>query len=136
MTDPALELQGLIVNTLKTNANVMALVDGVYDTVPDEPWGVRQAYISLGACDMVPDDADCIAGETHTIQLDVWSRKVGQVECKKICAAVKAALHLQDLALAENALVEIRLALQVVTRDPDGLTMHGAMQFSAMVEDK
>lgn len=133
---PALEVQDLLINTLKNTPAVMLLVAGVYDTVPASPWGTSatNGYISLGPCDMVPDDADCIAGETHTCQLDVWSRKVGQVACKQICAAVKAALHLQTLTMPDNALCEVRLELQQIMRDPDGITLHSAMHFTVTVE--
>lgn len=131
---PGEELQRLIYSTLKADTAVMALIDGVYDDVPDNPFGVRKAYVSFGPSDMVPEDPDCIEGETHSFQLDVWSREVGFVACKKICAAVKRCLHLADLTLTDNALVEIRLELQRVFRDPDGLTSHGAMQFVASVE--
>ena len=136
MTTPAdLELQGLIVTTLKASDDVMALVDGVYDRPPASPFGTKQAYISMGPSDLQPDDADCIDGETHTIQIDVWSRTPGQVACKRICGAVKAALHDQDLELTENALVQMTLTFQQVFGDPDGLTTHGAMQFTAMAEE-
>jgi hypothetical protein len=134
MTAPALDVQDLVIKTLRNDAGVVALVGGVYDTVPANPWGALEGYISLGPCDMVPDDPDCIEGETHTVQVDVWSRKVGQVECKKICAAVKAALHLQPLEIINNAFCECELTLQQIMRDPDGLTMHGAMQFRITIE--
>ena len=135
MTSPAFELQVLLVSTLKANAAVMALVDGVYDTVPSTAWdGPRKAYISIGPSDVVTDDAEGLAGETHTVQLDVWSRAVGQPECKKICTAVKKALHKRELTLAVNALVSIELTLERVMRDPDGVSIHGAMQFEVMIE--
>jgi hypothetical protein len=135
MTAPAFELQALIVATLKANVGVMALINGVYDQPPPDPWGATKAYVSIGPTDVLIDDADCIAGEEHTVQLDVWSRAVGAVECKKICAAVKAALHQAEIVLTDNALVEIELQLYRVLRDPDGLTTHGVMQFRVALEE-
>lgn len=134
MTSPSLEVQGLIYDTLKASSAVMALINGVYDRVPAEPWGATLAYISFGPSDIVIDDADCIDGEEHTVQLDVWSRMPGKVECKRICDAVKAALHQAAIELTDNALVEIELQLCRVFSDPDGLTTHGAMQFRVAVE--
>lgn len=134
MTSPAYEIQVLLVSTLKANAAVMALVDGVYDTVPANPFGAKKAYISLGPEDFVPDDAECLAGELHTVQIDVWSRSVGMPECKKICSAVRDALHEVDLQLADNAFCECRLTLSQTMRDPDGITIHGAMQFEIAIE--
>ncbi len=131
---PGEELQRLLYTTLKADAGVMALVDGVYDRVPDNPWGTKLAYISFGPSDMVPEDPECIEGEEHNFQLDIWSRAVGRVHCKNVCAAVKKALHLAALELTTNALVEVRLTLQRIMTDPDGLTTHGAMQFTASIE--
>lgn len=143
MADASLELQGMIVSTLRANTAVMALVSGVYDQPPsdasgaplDTVWGAANGYISLGPEDILTDDADCVTGATHTVQIDVWSRKVGRVHCKQICAAVKAVLHDQDLQLSDNALVQMTLEVFHVLRDPDGLTTHGAMQFTAIVEE-
>lgn len=135
MTSPSLEIQGLLVSRLKGTGSVSSLVNGVYDSVPADPWGSTEAYISFGAESMVPDDADCVAGETITIQVDVWSRKTGRVQCKRIMDAVKAALHLRDdIPIADNAIVECRLVLTQVLKDPDGLTTHGVMQFEFAVE--
>jgi len=134
MTSPAYEIQALIVTTLKGRQAVMALINGVYDSVPTDPWGTKQAYISFGPTDVLIDDADCIDGEVHTVQLDVWSRTKGQVDCKRICDAVKDALHHESLELAANALADIELVLFRVLRDPDGMTTHGVMQFTVTVE--
>lgn len=135
MTAPALELQGLIIATLRGDAAVSALVDGIYDRPPADRWaGAHKAYISLGPSDVLIDDADCVNGETVTAQVDVWSQQPGQVECKRICAAVKAALHDRDLVLTDNALVQMTLDLTRIMADPDGITTHGAMQFTAMIE--
>ena len=134
MTPPALELQVLIVQTLKADAAVMVLVNGVYDSIPTDPWGAKLAYVSLGPSDVIVDDADCIDGEIHSVQLDCWSRKPGMPECKRIAHAVKAALHNRDLELTDNAFVECQLENVRYLRDPDGETNHAAMQFSFTVE--
>jgi len=132
---PELEIQGFIFSALKSDANVMALVSGVYDVPPTNPWGAKNAYISLGATDTTTDDADCIDGLTHTIQIDVWSRSVGMPACKAIVTAVKRALHQTDAQLAENGLNQVNMVFARTLRDPDGLTNHGVLQFEFRVED-
>lgn len=134
MTASGHELQLLLVATLNADIAVMSLVNGVYDTPPADPWGTKKAYISIGATDVITDDADCVDGEEHNIQLDVWSRAVGAVECKKICAAVKAALHQAALDLTDNALCDIRVDGYRAFRDPDGLTTHGVVPVVAVIE--
>lgn len=132
---PELEIQGFITSRLKADAAITALVSGVYDVPPPAPWGTKNAYISLGATDTTTDDADCIDGLTHTIQIDVWSRSVGMPACKTIMTAIKRNLHQTTAELAENGLNQVNLVFARTLRDPDGLTNHGVMQFEFRVED-
>lgn len=132
---PELEIQGFVVNRLKADAAVMALVNGVYDVPPTDPWGTKKAYISIGATDTTTDDADCIDGLTHTVQVDVWSRSVGMPACKAIVTAVKRSLHQTSAQLAENGLNQVNMVFARTLRDPDGLTNHGVLQFEFRVED-
>ena len=131
---PGEELQRLIVSTLKADAALMALVNGVYDTVPADAWGTKLAYVSLGTTDVLDVGTDCVDGEEHNLQIDVWSRAVGAVECKKICAAVKAALHEQPLELTDNAIDEVFVEGYRTFMDPDGLTTHGVVNVRVTIE--
>lgn len=132
--DADLELQGAIVQALKGDAAVTALVgQRVYDIVPDSP---QFPYLSFGPSDVLEEDYDCISGQDISIQLDAWSRSVGFPEVKRIRDAVRVALHDADLQLAVNALVMIEHRHSIATRDPDGLTSHVIMDFTAWVERK
>lgn len=130
------DLQKLIYDTLKANTAVMVLVNGVYDSVPSSPWGAKEGYISFGPVDVVEDDAECIIGGIHSVQIDCWSRKVGAVHCKQIVDAVKAALHEKDLQLLSDGLVQMRITMRRVFRDPDGLTYHGVVTVEADIEEQ
>ncbi len=134
MTAPGYELQVLLVATLAADATIGALVAGVYDRPPPSPFGTKTAYISIGPTDVLDDGADCVDGEEHNIQIDVWSRAVGAVECKKICAEVKAALHETELELTDNAIGEVFVEGQRIFGDPDGLTTHGAVSVRVTIE--
>ena len=131
------EIQKLLLDTLKADAGLMALVNGVYDSPPVDTVRFakpKEAFISFGPVDVVDDFAECIDGETHTVQIDVWSRTVGYIGCKRIVDTVKAILNRADLALATNALVEVKVPLARVFRDPDGVTSHGVVSVELMVE--
>lgn len=129
-------MQGAIYSALTTNATLMAMVNGVYDSVPPDPWGgTKLAYISFGPEDSNIDDVDCITGEEISLQLDIWSRKPGRVHAKQICDAVKSILHRSDIVLAENALAEIELENVRILKDPDQTTTHGVMTFRIAVEE-
>lgn len=135
-SSPQAELQKLIYDVLIADADVMAQADAIYDAVPPDPWGgAHNGYVSFGPSDVIDDDAECITGGQHTFQIDCWSRQVGSPHCKRLVDAVSAALHEQPLTLTDNALVEIYITLRQVLRDPDGLTTHGIIQVTALVEE-
>lgn len=129
---PSVELQAAIVALLRGDAGVMALVNGVYDRVPNEPWGEELAYISFGSEDVVSDFGGCIEVQNISLQIDIWSRKVGRVHCKQIMHEVRRAMR--GLALVENPIVADADPFQQVLRDPDGLTTHGILRYEFDIE--
>ncbi|MAZ17885.1 MAG: hypothetical protein CL535_16340 [Ahrensia sp.] len=129
------EVQKLLYDTLKGDGAIMAIANGVYDRVPDNPFGQKTAYISFGSIDTAEDDADCITGVEITAQIDVWSKKPGKVECRTLTDLVRRKLHRASLELTENALVGTWVVLTRVFSDPDPLTSHGVVQVTCMVEE-
>lgn len=134
MTSASLEMQGAIVARLKASPAVTALIGArVYDTIPTP---VQFPYVSFGPSDELADNADCIAADEITFQIDAWSRATGFPEVRKIAAAVRAALHEHEFDLTDNAFVSFEHRTTRVFRDPDGLTSHAAIEFRAIVEIK
>jgi Protein of unknown function (DUF3168) len=134
VANPELEIQGAIVQRLKADSAVAALVNGrVYDSVPTNP---VFPYVTIGPVDSVADDADCITGLIVAQQVDCWSRAVGYPEAKKIVDAVRAALHDQEAALplSTNGMAFFECRNSRVVRDPDGLSSHGILSFEAAVQ--
>lgn len=132
---PQAELQKLLYDTLRATAPVMALLGGVYDRVPTDPWKGKTAYVSFGPSDVVDDGADCINAGVHSFQLDVWSKAVGQVEAKRAVDLIFKALHEQQLALTDHALAEIRVDFRRVFPDRDPLITHGVVSVTALIEE-
>lgn len=130
------ELQKLLYDTLRATTAIMALVGGVYDRVPADPYNGKTAYISFGPADVVDDGADCSISGTHSFQLDVWSKAVGQVEAKNIVDLIYRTLHEAELVLSVNALAEIRVDFRRVFTDSDGLTTHGVVSVTASIEEQ
>jgi len=128
---PELELQGEIVNLLRTTPAVTDLVDmRVYDAVPD----TREfPFISMGATISTTEEIDCIDSIVISMQIDVWSREVGFPEVKEIADVVRKTVRgLEELQV--NSLVRIDHNTTTTMRDPDGQTSHSVMIFEAMVE--
>ncbi|MGY3607672.1 MULTISPECIES: DUF3168 domain-containing protein [unclassified Bradyrhizobium] len=132
MTSPTLELQGAVVARLKAFPGLTTLVGNrIYDNVPEK---ATFPYVSWGPEQAISDNADCITGFNVTIQIDAWSRTVGLPEVKQIAEQVRIALHEYDLTLTANALVSIEYSQTRTLRDPDGLTNHAVIEFTAFIE--
>ena len=126
--------QKAVVAALKADAGVAAFVGSrIYDMAPAD---ASYPYISLGPSSVVPDNADCIEGREETIQIDVWDRSNGLMHpCRAIADAVYDALHEVTLTLDDPfANVETNVTLMQVFGDPDGITAHGVVQVTGMVE--
>lgn len=132
MTSPTLELQGAIVTRLKSVSAFTDLIgQRIYDAVPPEP---VFPYVSFGPSDETSDDAECIDGFEISIQLDVWSRQPGFPESRRASDAIRKAIHGYDFNLSSNALVLFEHRITRIFRDPDGVTSHAAMTFTAIIE--
>jgi hypothetical protein len=136
--NPAQELVRAIIEALRANATVRSAIgDRVYESIlKPTPF----PYISIERVSRLPDDADCIDAMEITVQIDVWTRgdtgrgDVGFGQCYRIQEAVRKALHDEDLTLEDNALVLLRFRFDDAFYAPDRLTVHGPMQFTALVE--
>ena len=140
--DASFELIKAMMDRLKTTPAVTALVgQRIYDRVPEKQNGTPDVpfpYVSLGPDTSIPDDFDCMDGEELTVQFDVWSSgsgdAYGSVQCRKICGAIKKALHDADLSLQTNALVSLQYEMRRIIDDPNPAITHGVIQFTATVE--
>ncbi|CAL8981546.1 hypothetical protein RHODGE_RHODGE_02829 [Rhodoplanes serenus] len=130
--DATLPLQAAIIAALKGDAAVAAIVSGrIYDRPPPE---AVKPYVSFGVVQALPETADEYDGAEITVQLDVWSAKPTTVEAKRIGAAIRAALHGADLAITGHRLVSIEIEQARYITEPDGLTQHAVLIFTARTE--
>lgn len=139
--DASVELIKAMFDTLRTNAAVTSIVgQRIYDRPPETNGAVNVPfpYITLGPDTGIPDDFDCIESEELTVQFDVWTSGTGEafgtVQCRKICGAIKKALHNVDLDLPTNALVTLRMEMRRILDDPNPAISHGVVSFTATVE--
>jgi hypothetical protein len=74
------------------------------------------------------------AGSEHIVPVHVWSRANGHREAKLIAGAVKDALDGAELAVAGQALIDLRWLDTNAVRDPDGETIRAVLRFRAVLE--
>jgi hypothetical protein len=134
MTSPSTDLQRIIYERLIALQAVHDLVgDRIYDNRPAE---ANFPCITFGPSDVVEDDDECITGRIETIQLDCWSRDNARIApVKRICDAVKTALHLYHADPGGSALVELRVTGIRHFIDSDGITAHGVIFVQAIIEE-
>jgi hypothetical protein len=136
--DPVLELQGLIIARLRSDAVVAALVgQRSYDIPPLNNSGEVTAdlfpYISIGPTSYETEDVDCIPGGEVMIQIDAWSAYQGNTEVRQIADAVRRAIRGAEFALIQNALVTFDHWRTDFLRD--GVVKHASIRFTAIVEE-
>lgn len=130
----SVSLQDFIIASLQADTAVSSLVGGrIWDNPPKKP---DFPYITLGATDFRIDDADCIDMREETIQIDCWERKGGRKwPCKQIVDAVVNVMRRLEGDLAVGTLVDTRIEIARVLDDPDGITAHGVVQVTAIIEE-
>ncbi|WP_375458886.1 DUF3168 domain-containing protein [uncultured Enterovirga sp.] len=133
MSDPALPLQKALVAALKGDADITAVVgDRIYDT---PPMAAAYPYVTLGEDQILPDRGDGgYEGSDVTLTLHVWSRATGFPEAKRVAAATRAALAGGLTLEAGTRLVDLTFEEARFLREPDGVTSHGVLTFTALTE--
>lgn len=130
----SVSFQDLVLAKLLASPAVTAIVgDRIVDGNDDD---LSFPNITFGPSDFTPDDVDCIRGREETLQLDCWTRDGGKKwPCRKLVDAVKDALHDADGELETGSLVLMRVDLVRVLDNPDGITTHGVVQVTAVIEE-
>ncbi|MDX2155140.1 MAG: DUF3168 domain-containing protein [Hyphomicrobiaceae bacterium] len=126
-------LQKAIYAALLADGTVMALLGGprIYDDVPPRS---EFPYVTLGQSLVRDWSTGTDEGLEHILTLHVWSRADGRREVQELLASVRTALHDEPLAVEGHRLVNLRLELSEVRREPDGETCHGLLRFRAVTE--
>lgn len=131
---PFRAVQKAIIDALVADSDVGAFVgERIFDGRPKE---ALFPNITLGYAQAIPDEADCLNGEEHFLQVDVWDRSQGrQGPAKDIVFAARQAIHEAELPLEEPyAMALIEVAGTEVIIDRDGITAHGILKVRALVE--
>lgn len=129
-------VQKVVFDALKADVPLGALINGIFDRIPKDPFGISGAYISFGPSDYEEDDAECIVAGYVNLQVDAWSRKADlDKSCREITDRIRRVLHRSQHDAPDFVLGEITVGTVRVFRDADGLTSHGVVPVRVPVED-
>ena len=131
-------IQDAIYNRLSGFAGLSALVQGVYDYLPQELADVDSEfpYVVTGELSGEPWDTDDVLGGEYRILVHTFSRYRGKREPALIMRQVYLALHRYELPVTGYNLVTCEWdQLSTLMTDPDGLTRHGVQRFRILVDE-
>lgn len=134
MPDPALlALQKAIVTKLKADTLGVASLVGsrVFDRIPAD---AAFPLVGISGGQELAADADCIPGLQVMLDVHVWSRAVGSVECRRIAGFVRAALHDAALTVDGWRLIDLKHRDTRFLADPDGITSHAVVTVRALID--
>jgi hypothetical protein len=125
-------LQDAVIAALRADPGVTAIVgQRSYDVPPADP---VYPFISLGPADMLTGRQDGYRSWVETFQVDCWTEDQRRRQpVKALRDAVIDALDQADLDLQSYGLSSLDLVLSRVMDDPDGITKHAVLQFTAQV---
>lgn len=126
MATALVPLQTAVYAALTASPDLMALVSGVFDEVP-EP--APYPFVSFGSVTETPDDAHDAQGLLSMVTVHVWSTAPGFSEAYDIFAAVDAALDRVPLAVAGFTDVSIAHEAHEALKDPDPDVRHINAQY-------
>lgn len=123
--------QTIVYQALTLDAGVMALVQGVFDHVPQ---GQAFPYITIGEDIHSEWDTNSTLGSDCSITIHTWSRARGRAEIKAIQAEIYEALHRAEMTYPGYRIVSINWEGSQSFMDADALTRHGVQTFRVLIE--
>lgn len=124
-------VQTAVYDALTGDAALAALVEGVFDAVPQDQ---SFPFVTIGEDIHNEWDTNTTLGSDCSITVHTWSRGRGRKETKEIQGAVYDALHRASLTYAGYRFVSVEFAGSQSFMDADGLTRHGIQTFRVIIE--
>ncbi|PWL18826.1 hypothetical protein DKP76_07110 [Falsochrobactrum shanghaiense] len=113
MGSPNLALQAALISTIR-GINTAAGTR-VYSYIPDN---AAYPYVQVWPGFETPIDEECWDRTESTMQIDVWADQLNYIKTKDVAAAIRNALHEQNLTIAGHTVDRIRVESIVYTDDP------------------
>lgn len=124
-------VQTALYERLTGDADLMALLTGVFDDVPE---GTPEPYLVVGESIETPDNRHGNFGRQTVTTLHVWSRQRGFAEASAIADSVVRVLDHQPLSISGRRHIVTRFEFSQALRDPDPGLRHVPLRFRVVTE--
>lgn len=127
----SLGIQSAIFTKLSGDSTLMALVTGVYDSLPaNTPY----PYAVIGEDTEVAWNALTKIGREVTVTIHIFSQEAGMKQAKTIASRITSLIERQTLSASGITTVSSKLDLALFFTDPDGITRHGVVRFRFLAQ--
>lgn len=128
-----LPLQDAVLALLKADAELMALIQGVFDGAKE---GQPYDYIVIGEAIETPDNSHDSHGSNTVITLHVWSKHRGYRPALLIASRLRALLEHRPLTIAGHRHVATYYVSQQTITDPEppGDIRHVPISFRVLTQ--
>lgn len=136
MSSPDLELQGAIVQRLKADTDLQAIIGNPIRLFQDNPPAQPTPfpYVTIGDSQGLSDQAECIDGSEIFVTIHIWSRANGFAEVKRIGGVIEDNLHDVAPSLNGHRCLHIQRANAIYRMAEDNATKHGILTLRALTE--
>ena len=125
-------LQESIYSTLNGDSTLGALIQGVFDSVPD---GQSLPVVTIGTQSTIDNGTKTLDARDYIFNVDVYSDYRGMKEIKNIQKEIYRLLHESSLSVSGASFVNCRCEFTTDILEDDGVTRHGVMRFRTYVTD-
>ncbi|MFD5724655.1 DUF3168 domain-containing protein [Streptomyces sp. NPDC058368] len=132
---PMLPVQGAIDARLRGDAELMGMIKGLYDYVPEN---VAYPFVVTGESIETPDNRLSSYGRQTVVTLHVWSQYRGYAQALRIGARITALLDHQPLTVPGLAHVATRYEFGQTLTDPEppGNIRHLVLRYRVLTEQQ
>ncbi|ELP61772.1 hypothetical protein STRTUCAR8_06456 [Streptomyces turgidiscabies Car8] len=128
-----LPLQVAVLALLEADAELAALIQGVFDWVDE---GQTYPYVVIGEAIETPDNTHDSHGSNTVITLHVWSKYRGYAQALTIAARLRALLEHRHLTIAGHRHIATYYVSQQTITDPEppGDIRHVPVSFRVLTQ--
>lgn len=133
VVSPMAPVQAAVLQRLKTDSALSALITGVYDYLPEE---TPFPYVMVGEATDTADNSHDRFGRQTVVTLHVWSQYRGYAQALRIADRVTALLDHQPLTIVGLAHVVTRFEFSQTLTDPEppGTIRHVVLRYRVVTE--
>lgn len=128
----AWELQKAVYAQLSGDATLLALVNGIFDFVPQD---TDFPYIIIKNPRVSDWSTKTTQGAKVDFEVEIFTRERGSKSCFEIIDRIDELLDDASLTVTGHTLVDLQTGSAQVTQQRDGLTYHGILRFNTTLEE-